>query len=138
MGFIRFRSRLPTPSRGLTPLLPLRSPCGRCPMDSLSEPPPGPRPFRLFRIWVFLFSLILLPPRPQSLRSSVAGGSTFILSCPYPPFAFSALFCGYMKILITGSSGLIGSEVALFLAKQGCIIHGVDNNQRAIFIGSQG
>jgi len=34
-----------------------------------------------------------------------------------------------MKILITGSSGLIGSEVALFLARQGCKIHGVDNNQ---------
>jgi NAD(P)-dependent dehydrogenase (short-subunit alcohol dehydrogenase family) len=43
-----------------------------------------------------------------------------------------------MKILITGSSGLIGSEVALFLAKQGCTIHGVDNNQRAIFFGPQG
>lgn len=43
-----------------------------------------------------------------------------------------------MKILITGSSGLIGSEVALFLAKQGCIIHGVDNNQRAVFFGPQG
>jgi CDP-paratose 2-epimerase len=42
-----------------------------------------------------------------------------------------------MKILITGSSGLIGSEVALFLAKQGCSIHGVDNNQRAIFFGPQ-
>lgn len=42
------------------------------------------------------------------------------------------------KILITGSSGLIGSEVALFLAQQGCTIQGVDNNQRAVFFGSQG
>ena len=42
------------------------------------------------------------------------------------------------KILITGSSGLIGSEVALFLAQQGCTIQGVDNNQRAIFFGPQG
>lgn len=43
-----------------------------------------------------------------------------------------------MKILITGSSGLIGSEVARFFAAQGCEIHGVDNNQRAIFFGPQG
>jgi CDP-paratose 2-epimerase len=42
------------------------------------------------------------------------------------------------KILITGSSGLIGSEVALFLSGQGCSIHGVDNNQRAVFFGPQG
>lgn len=43
-----------------------------------------------------------------------------------------------MTILITGSSGLIGSEVALFLARHGCEIHGVDNNQRAVFFGPQG
>jgi CDP-paratose 2-epimerase len=43
-----------------------------------------------------------------------------------------------MKTLITGSSGLIGSEVALHLAKQGHTIHGVDNNQRAVFFGPQG
>jgi len=43
-----------------------------------------------------------------------------------------------MKVLVTGSSGLIGSEVALFLAERGCSIHGVDNNQRAIFFGPQG
>lgn len=43
-----------------------------------------------------------------------------------------------MITLITGSSGLIGSEVALHLAKQGHTIHGVDNNQRAVFFGPQG
>jgi CDP-paratose 2-epimerase len=42
------------------------------------------------------------------------------------------------KILITGSSGLIGSEVATFFHKQGFTIHGVDNNQRAVFFGPQG
>ena len=41
-------------------------------------------------------------------------------------------------ILVTGSSGLIGSEVSLFFASQGCSIHGVDNNQRAVFFGPQG
>jgi CDP-paratose 2-epimerase len=43
-----------------------------------------------------------------------------------------------MKTLVTGSSGLIGSEVSIFFAKQGCTIHGVDNNQRAAFFGPQG
>jgi CDP-paratose 2-epimerase len=43
-----------------------------------------------------------------------------------------------MKTLVTGSSGLIGSEVSLFFASQGCQIHGVDNNQRATFFGPQG
>lgn len=42
------------------------------------------------------------------------------------------------KLLVTGSSGLIGSEVCLHFAHQGWAIHGVDNNQRAVFFGSQG
>jgi CDP-paratose 2-epimerase len=42
------------------------------------------------------------------------------------------------NILITGSSGLIGSEVCLHFEKLGWKIHGVDNNQRAFFFGPQG
>ncbi len=42
------------------------------------------------------------------------------------------------KILVTGSSGLIGSEVCVFFAAQGFAVHGVDNNQRAVFFGPQG
>ena len=42
------------------------------------------------------------------------------------------------RCLVTGSSGLIGSEVALYFAQQGYQIHGVDNNQRAVFFGPQG
>jgi len=41
-------------------------------------------------------------------------------------------------LLVTGSSGLIGSEVCLYFASIGWEIHGVDNNQRAVFFGSQG
>jgi len=41
-------------------------------------------------------------------------------------------------VLITGSSGLIGSEVSLVFAKKDYRVHGVDNNQRAIFFGPQG
>ncbi len=44
-----------------------------------------------------------------------------------------------MKLLITGSSGLIGSEVCYYFASElGYEIHGVDNNQRAVFFGPQG
>ena len=42
------------------------------------------------------------------------------------------------KLLVTGSSGLIGSEVCVYFAKHGWQIHGVDNNQRAVFFGAQG
>ena len=40
------------------------------------------------------------------------------------------------KIIVTGSSGLIGSEVCRYFAKTGHQIHGLDNNQRAIFSGN--
>ena len=43
-----------------------------------------------------------------------------------------------MKILVSGSSGLIGSEVCSYFAKQGHRIYGLDNNQRAVFFGPQG
>jgi CDP-paratose 2-epimerase len=43
-----------------------------------------------------------------------------------------------MKLLVTGSAGLIGSEVCRFFHDQGFSIHGLDNNQRAIFFGPQG
>jgi CDP-paratose 2-epimerase len=42
------------------------------------------------------------------------------------------------KLLVTGSSGLIGSEVCIHFAELGWEIHGVDNNQRAIFFGASG
>ena len=43
-----------------------------------------------------------------------------------------------MKILVTGSSGLIGSEVSSYFSKHGHSIHGIDNNQRAVFFGKKG
>jgi CDP-paratose 2-epimerase len=41
-------------------------------------------------------------------------------------------------LLVTGSSGLIGSEVCVYFSAQGWQIHGIDNNQRAVFFGPQG
>ena len=43
-----------------------------------------------------------------------------------------------MNLLVTGSSGLIGSEVCRHFHQLGWHIHGVDNNQRAVFFGAQG
>ena len=42
------------------------------------------------------------------------------------------------SLLVTGSSGLIGSEVCSYFAREGLAVHGVDNNQRAVFFGPQG
>lgn len=42
------------------------------------------------------------------------------------------------KILVSGSSGLIGSEMCAYFDQIGWEIHGVDNNQRAVFFGSVG
>src|SRR5215218_3442184 len=40
--------------------------------------------------------------------------------------------------LITGSSGLIGSEAVTFLDERGWTVHGVDNNMRREFFGEHG
>jgi CDP-paratose 2-epimerase len=42
------------------------------------------------------------------------------------------------KLLVTGSSGLIGSEVVDYFCKLGWEVHGVDNNMRADFFGPAG
>jgi CDP-paratose 2-epimerase len=41
-------------------------------------------------------------------------------------------------ILVTGSSGLIGSEAVVHYDRQGCRVLGVDNNMRADFFGPKG
>lgn len=42
------------------------------------------------------------------------------------------------KVFVTGSSGLIGSEVAAHFDSLGFEVHGLDNNQRAVFFGPSG
>ncbi len=41
-------------------------------------------------------------------------------------------------LLVSGSSGLIGSEVVSHFATAGWRVYGVDNNQRAKFFGAAG
>lgn len=43
-----------------------------------------------------------------------------------------------MRVLVTGSSGLIGSEAVTYYCQEGHEVVGVDNNMRAVFFGSQG
>jgi CDP-paratose 2-epimerase len=40
-------------------------------------------------------------------------------------------------VLITGSAGLIGSESTKFFISKGYIVHGIDNNMRQYFFGSE-
>src|SRR3954468_9361191 len=42
------------------------------------------------------------------------------------------------RALVTGSSGLIGSETAEYLDTRGWRVHGVDNNMRRDFFGEHG
>jgi CDP-paratose 2-epimerase len=43
-----------------------------------------------------------------------------------------------IKVLVTGSSGLIGSEAVRYFDHRGARVYGVDNNMRADFFGPQG
>jgi len=43
-----------------------------------------------------------------------------------------------MRVLVTGSNGLIGSEVVAYFASEGHEVHGIDNNMRADFFGPEG
>jgi CDP-paratose 2-epimerase len=42
------------------------------------------------------------------------------------------------RAIVTGSSGLIGSEAVRFLEERGMAVHGLDNNMRQSFFGSDG
>lgn len=43
-----------------------------------------------------------------------------------------------MEIVVTGSSGLIGSETVSYFVAAGHVVHGIDNNLRMDFFGSEG
>jgi len=43
-----------------------------------------------------------------------------------------------MRVLVTGSNGLIGSEAVVYFSELGADVLGVDNNMRAVFFGPDG
>src|SRR5438093_562470 len=67
---------------------------------------------------------------------SRTGGST--IRWPAARRPNSAGRMSMSKLLVTGSSGLIGSEVVGYFCKEGFDVHGIDNNMRADFFGPQG
>lgn len=60
-----------------------------------------------------------------------------MLKCPLNRKDFAA-YVSNVKLLVTGSSGLIGSEVVTYFDALGWEVHGIDNNMRADFFGSGG
>ena len=40
-------------------------------------------------------------------------------------------------VLVTGSCGLIGSEVSVYFSRQGYQVFGIDSNHRAVFFGPE-
>jgi CDP-paratose 2-epimerase len=42
------------------------------------------------------------------------------------------------SVLVSGSGGLIGSEVSIFFARRGFEVTGIDSNHRAVFFGPEG
>jgi CDP-paratose 2-epimerase len=55
-----------------------------------------------------------------------------------PGLLYTFLFYRMKKVIVTGSSGLIGSAVAQYLDARDWEIHGADNNMRADFFGPEG
>src|SRR5687767_6315124 len=75
---------------------------------------------------------------PRRRVSSAATGSVNLTALHLFRGRCNWLMAGKKIIFVTGSSGLIGSEVCLFFHEQGFAVHGLDNNQRATFFGPQG
>jgi CDP-paratose 2-epimerase len=59
-------------------------------------------------------------------------------SCPTLMWEILTQIMQSKKVLVTGSSGLIGSEAVEHFDRQGCEVHGVDNNMRQVFFGDPG
>jgi CDP-paratose 2-epimerase len=68
---------------------------------------------------------------------TAAGGFAGVKFCHRVPSVATNGFT-VKKAIVTGSSGLIGSEVCTYFCGLGWQVFGVDNNQRAVFFGVQG
>ncbi len=55
-----------------------------------------------------------------------------------PVYGILSIGLRYVSILVTGSSGLIGSEAVAHFDRQGHEVVGVDNNMRRVFFGAAG
>src|SRR5262249_56431364 len=57
---------------------------------------------------------------------------------PTKPRCHRGRVASVKRIIVTGSSGLIGSEAVAFFDQLGWDVHGVDNNMRRSFFGPDG
>src|SRR5579862_6065210 len=79
------------------------------------------------------------PPRHKLPDVFAGGRRENRQECSSPPQSTTTLSESMtQRILVTGSNGLIGSEVCLYFGGRGFQVHGLDNNQRAIFFGPAG
>ena len=62
----------------------------------------------------------------------------FVQETPHGYINSTGVLTSMKKILITGSSGLIGSQAVEYFDLQGRLIVGVDNNMRRVFFGDSG
>src|SRR4051812_46085541 len=60
------------------------------------------------------------------------------LKRPAAPVPCASRYNADMHVLVTGSSGLIGSEAVTYFDEKGFRVSGVDNNMRADFFGPLG
>src|SRR5690348_9504797 len=60
------------------------------------------------------------------------------MTCRMAPVILGRMSTSNKKVLITGSGGLIGSDCARTLAKEGWRVVGVDNDMRQQFFGEAG
>jgi hypothetical protein len=72
-----------------------------------------------------------LPPERLDVEYSVFMAAMLLAS----PLSWAR----YLPIvLVTGSCGLIGSEVSVYFSRQGYQVFGIDSNHRAVFFGPEG
>jgi len=79
-------------------------------------------------------------PWPLPIRTSASFICSFSIVA-HAQFGGAIGYTGVLatkKILVTGSCGLIGSEVAVFFSRAGFAVTGVDDNHRAVFFGPEG
>src|SRR5262249_11480873 len=69
---------------------------------------------------------------PRACSHHAGRGSPAAIRCPGSELPAA------MKVLVTGSSGLIGSELVSFFDARAAAVVGIDNNMRADFFGREG
>lgn len=104
----------------------------------------GPRRTRSKTSSRLLFLSALSPGASRQVRVSIGESCVLGLSKTSPVPAAGMNTTGFNRnamkrtVLVTGSHGLVGSECVRFFDRMGWEVHGIDNNLRMSFFGSDG